>query len=69
VDHGPAFGDGFIPGFIEFAKVRGAIVSPLALGVVVIEEPGKAGPGAGGGPLEHLQIAADELPKVGNDLG
>src|SRR5438874_12725529 len=32
-DHGPTFGDGFVPCFIEFADERFAIVSPLALGV------------------------------------
>ena len=41
-DNGPAFGFCFVPGFIEMADVRSAIVSPLALGIVVMHDETEA---------------------------
>ena len=42
---------------VELADVRLAVVGPLALGVGVVDEEAEARAAAGGGPLQHLQVA------------
>ena len=60
VDDGPAFGGGFVEGFVEFADAGGTVVGVFAFGVGVVDEEGEAraeGGVAGGGVLEHLEVA------------
>src|SRR4029450_2005459 len=53
----PAFGRGFIEGFVEFADVGFAVVGPLAVSVGVVDDEAEARTAARGRPLQHLQVA------------
>src|SRR5215470_12527277 len=48
---------GLVPGAVELADIRLAVVGELALGVVVVHEEHEARARAGRGELQHLQIA------------
>src|SRR5215831_7950096 len=56
-DDNPVLRLGFVPGFVELADVRLAVVGELALRVVVMHEEHQAPAFAGGGELQHLQVA------------
>ena len=47
----------FVEALVELADVRLAVVGPFALGVGVVDEEAEARAAAGGGPLQHLQVA------------
>src|SRR5260221_2715716 len=56
-DHGPAAGIGFVEPLVEAADARFAVVGPFAAGVVVVNVEAETRALAGGGPLQHLQVA------------
>src|SRR6185295_5157615 len=56
-DDDPVVRLGLVPGLVELADVRGAVVGELTLGVVVVHDEREALAGAVGGDLQHLQIA------------
>jgi hypothetical protein len=57
VHNGPASGGCFVETLVETADVRLAVVGPLAIGVGVVHVETEAGATAGGGPLQHLEVA------------
>jgi len=48
---------GFVEAAVEPADARIAVVGPLALGIIVVDEEAETQSGAGGSPFEHLEIA------------
>src|SRR5215813_3126006 len=56
-DDDPVFRLRLVPGLVELADARLAVVGELALSVVVVDEEREAAAFAGRGHLQHLQVA------------
>ena len=56
-DNGPAFGDGFVPGFVEFTDVTFAVVSPFTIGIGVMHNTHETEAVSRSRPFQHLLIA------------
>src|SRR6266498_1720754 len=64
-DYDPAFGQCFVPCFVESSDIRLAVVSPFAFSVVVVDDEDEACARSSHCPLEHLLIAIG-IPKCRN---
>src|SRR4029077_876423 len=61
-DYDPAFGDRFVPGFVELAYIRFAVVGPFAFSIIVVDDEHEARARSAHRPLKHLLIAIG-IPK------